>query len=250
VGASEDGAWSQAFPWLAGRADGLIIEKHRQALLNVEGFYRRSAAALRISGQHDHARAVEQYADWARFNHDDPQAARQLHAMSADLRGLTGPGQILGQALERAMTLLAAERGNVQILDPAIGGLTIVAQAGFSAEFLEYFAAVHDDRAACGRAAQQRSQIVVADVITDRGFAIHRGIAAASGFRAVQSTPLTDRSGRVVGVLSTHYPRPHHPHERDMRIMKHYGEFIGSLIAGYLWSPPRFPDGHRGRPPR
>jgi GAF domain-containing protein len=111
------------------------------------------------------------------------------------------------------------------------GSLKIVAQRGFDAEFLDYFAVVDDDGSACGRAVSRRAQTVIADVVTDPGFAPHREVAAASGFRAVLSTPLIDSAGRVRGVVSTHYPRPHQPADRDLRIMKRYGEMVGRAMA-------------------
>jgi GAF domain-containing protein len=67
---------------------------------------------------------------------------------------------------------------NVQIVDPVVGSLRIAAQAGFSDEFLEYFAIVDGDTCACGRAARQLAQIVVTDVNTDPGLAPLREIAA------------------------------------------------------------------------
>ena len=202
-----------------------------------ETFYRRSAATLRTSGQHGQAEAAERYAAWVRFHLEDPHAARRMRAMTEHLCGGTGLGQLLPRALEQAMSLLAAERGNLQTLDPQTGALIVVTQHGFGDEFFEYFAEVRDDGATCGRAAGQRAQIVIADVTTDPGFAVHRDIAAASGFRAVQSTPLTDRAGRVVGVLSTHYPGVHRPPDRELRIMRHYGEFLGHLITCYRRGP-------------
>jgi hypothetical protein len=115
-------------------------------------------------------------------------------------------GALLDEVLEFALTSLHAERGNVQLADPATGALTIAAQRGFGPEFAEYFAAVTDDGSACGRAARHHAQVVITDVTTDPGFAPHREIALASGFRAVQSTPLVNRAGYLVGMLSTHYP--------------------------------------------
>jgi hypothetical protein len=70
---------------------------------------------------------------------------------------------------------------------PGPGSLRIVAASGFGTEFLGYFAVVDDDSSACGRTATERAQTVIADVNTDPAFAPHREIAAASGFRAVQS---------------------------------------------------------------
>jgi GAF domain-containing protein len=123
-----------------------------------------------------------------------------------DSRAVPALGALLEQVLEFALTVLHAERGNIQLTDPATGALRITAQRGFGPEFMEYFAAVTDDRSACGRAAQHHTQVVITDVTTDPGFAPHRDMAAASGFRAVQSTPLLNRAGHLVGMLSTHYP--------------------------------------------
>src|SRR5215471_9247028 len=128
-------------------------------------------------------------------------------------------GELLGSAkspragvdrvLAAALALSAAERGNVQIREPT-GELRIAAQRGFAREFLDHFAVVDNDGSACGRAAEKASQTVIVDVNKDPAFEPHRPIAAASGFRAVVSTPLITDAG-LVGVVSTHFPRPHRP---------------------------------------
>src|SRR5215469_15100117 len=150
------------------------------------------------------------------------QAAAPL--LSADTRA------VLDDSLEDALSMLQADRGNVQIVDPVSGSLIIAVQAGFSDEFLEYFAVVNDDASACGRAAHDLAQTVIADVNDDPGFASHREIAAASGFRAVQSTPLVGSDGHLVGMLSTHYPRPYRPPARDLELMSRLGELVGQAI--------------------
>jgi GAF domain-containing protein len=141
---------------------------------------------------------------------------------------------VLCEGLEDALSMLQSDRGNVQIVDPVSGSLTIAAQAGFSDEFLEYFAIVDDDGSACGRAARELSQVVIADVNTDARYAPHRAIAAASGYRAVQSTPLVDGHGHLVGMLSTHYPRPYCPPASDLDLMKRFGELIGQALEACL----------------
>jgi GAF domain-containing protein len=166
------------------------------------------------------------------------------------VQSLDGRGQhlpligfsVLEDGLEDSLSLLHADRGNVQVVDPFTGSLVLVLQTGFSDEFLEYFAVVDDDGAACGRTASQRAQTVIGDVNADPGFAPHREIAAASGFRAVQSTPLVDQTGQLVGVLSTHYPRPYLPPARDLRLMSRLGELIGrafeTSLNSHFQAPP------------
>ena len=127
----------------------------------------------------------------------EQQVAQVLHAALRDGGATPALGTLLDEVLEFALTLLHAERGNIQLADPATGVLRIAAQRGFGPEFMEYFAAVTDDGSACGRAAQRHAQVVITDVTTDPGFAPHRDIARASGFRAVQSTPLVNRAGHL-----------------------------------------------------
>src|SRR6185437_10483019 len=38
-----------------------------------------------------------------------------------------------------------------------------------------------------------------------------------TGIRAVQTTPLISRSGRVIGMISTHWREPHEPPETDLQ---------------------------------
>jgi hypothetical protein len=161
----------------------------------------------------------------------EPRATRRMLALSEDLETATGMSELLDRALEGAMALLGADLGNVQIRNPASGALTIATSSGFDSEFLEYFALVADDSSACGRAAQQRSQTVIVDVNEDPGFAPHREIAAASRFRAVQSTPIADPAGCLYGVISTHFRDPHRPPPQQMQLINWYSERIGAALA-------------------
>jgi hypothetical protein len=163
-----------------------------------------------------------------------PQAAQVLHKPPRELRAAPALRALLDEVLDFALTMLHAERGNVQLADPATGALRIAAQRGFGPEFVEYFATVTDDGSACGRAAQQHAQVVITDVTTDPGFAPHREIALASGFRAVQSTPLVNRAGQLIGMLSTHYPRPTTPPRRDLQIASRFGAQAGESLSTLL----------------
>jgi GAF domain-containing protein len=163
-----------------------------------------------------------------------PQAAQVLQETLWDSRAAPTLVALLDQVLDFALTLLHAELGNVQLADPATGELRIAAQCGFGPEFVEYFAAVTDDGSACGRAARQHAQVVISDVTTDPGFAPHQEIARASGFRAVQSTPLVNRAGHLVGMLSTHYPRPTTPPRGDLQTVSRFGALVGESLSTLL----------------
>jgi hypothetical protein len=244
--------WSEAFPALARTNQSW---KLRRLLEEAETVHRRSADRMRALGRADLAQRADKFAAWIRFDLDEPLAARRLYAVTRDLREAPRLGSLFGKALDGALSLAGADRGNIQILDPATGALRIAAQRGFGAEFLDYFAAVDDDRSACGRAARERAQTVIADVGADESFAPHRDIAAASGFRAVQSTPLIDQAGRLLGVVSTHYPRPYSPSALDLQLLRRYGELVGQAMGSHFIPSPRHPDGElltragRGSPP-
>ena len=98
----------------------------------------------------------------------------------------------------------------------------------------DYFAVVEDVHSTCGRAARQGAQTAVADIRADPGFTPHREIAAAAGFRAVQSTPLVDCAGHQIGMVSTHFRRPHRPSDRDLRIMELFADFAGEALTRHL----------------
>jgi hypothetical protein len=201
------------------------------ALENAEAAFLESAARLRRTGQLERARLIERYAAAARFDLDEPTMAQQLYATAARLRDIERVDLLAEIALERMLSLARADRGNVQLADPETRALRIIAHQGFDAEFLDYFAVVDDDLSACGRAALRDAQVVISDVTTDRRFEPHRRIAAASGFRAVQSTPLADMNGQLVGVVSTHYPKTHAPSARDLRIIRRYADLIGHVLS-------------------
>jgi len=51
-----------------------------------------------------------------------------------------------------------------------------------------------------------------------------------SDLQAVQSTPLVSRSGRLLGVISTHWRQPHEPAERDLRLLDVLARQAADLI--------------------
>jgi len=179
-------------------------------------------------------RRAVQLSWFVRLSLDEPVAMRRMHGLVGKLRESSRLDELLPQVLDGALALTGADFGNVQLLDPASGALRIVTQSGFGPEFTDYFAVVSDGHSACGRAARGRAQTVIADVTTDPGFMPHREIASSAGFRAVQSTPLADVDGRLVGMVSTHWRRPGHPLRRDMRMLELFGDLAGEAVARHL----------------
>jgi PAS domain S-box-containing protein len=155
----------------------------------------------------------------------------RLHALSTRLQTATSIGSGLDDVLANAIRTSSADFGNIQLYNPQIGALEIVAQRGFRLDFLEYFRTVRaDEGSACAQALQSGQRAIIEDVELDPAYEPHRSIAAAAGYRAVQSTPLKSRSGNILGMLSTHFRTPHRPSERDGRLFDLYARHAADLV--------------------
>jgi PAS domain S-box-containing protein len=195
------------------------ISKRKQ----IEGELQRALAELQAR--------EEQLSENQRQLAAEVDSMRRLHELVNRLLGCNDMQTALEEVLDAAVALLEADMGNVQLFDAQTHELQIVAHRGFSENFLEYFRSVGADPSAlCARAAQQGQRTIVEDVQTDPGFARHRAIAATAGFRAVLSTPVTSRSGELLGVLSTHFREPHRSSERALRMVELYARQAAEFL--------------------
>jgi PAS domain S-box-containing protein len=138
---------------------------------------------------------------------------------------------LLHDILDAALEITGAEMGHIQLLDGDF--LRIAAQRGFEPPFLEFFDAVHRDQAACGTALQLGERLIVDDVPKSPIFVGTPALEVmlASGTQAVQSTPLISRSGRVLGVFSTHYQHAlQRPSDRALRLLDILARQAADLI--------------------
>ena len=136
------------------------------------------------------------------------------------------------------MEMTGADMGNLQILDHQTNNLYIAAQSGFSKQFLEFFYRVPHNQGACGTALSRGQRVVVDDVADDP---IFRGtkskeIVLGEGVRAVQSMPLTTASGKLVGVLSTHFRAPKPPRQKLLQITDAFAQEVAELIQSKVWA--------------
>ena len=133
--------------------------------------------------------------------------------------------------LDAAIDLTGADKGNIQLLEPS-GALVIRTQRGFSEEFLTFFAEVRDEASTCGVAARTGEPIVVEDVTKHEPFAKTDalGVMLRAGSLALQLTPLTNSAGEVVGMISTHFDRPHRLTDAELAAVK----LLAGIAADYL----------------
>ena len=157
-------------------------------------------------------------------------AMNRLHELSTALLGQTELKPLLEEVLNATVALQNADMGCVQLYNPITQALEIVVQRGFRQDFLDCFRGVHDDTTVCGRAMLSRERVIVEDVLTDPGFAPHKAMALAAGYRSVQSTPLFSRSGEPLGMISTYFRNPHRPSDRELRLSDLYAREAAEMI--------------------
>ena len=167
---------------------------------------------------------------------DDLAVMSRLHELSTRLTAAASLPQLLNEALAATMELQRADHGSIQLYDEETGVLEIVAHRGLGQDYLDHFkTADAHDTSACGLALRAASGCSSRISSSNPRYAPHRGIAASTGFRAVQSTPLLDRgSGKPLGMLSTHFRQPHRPSERDLRVTDLYARQAGDVIASSI----------------
>lgn len=153
------------------------------------------------------------------------EAMTRLHEFSTRLMANTELRPLLEEALKAIISLQNADFGNIQLYNPELQALEIVVQRGFQRDFLDHFAIVRIEEAA-----YQRERIIIEDVQSDPEFEPHRHIAASAGFRAMQSTPLFGRRGKPLGMMSTHFRKPHRPSDRDLGLTDLYAVHASEMI--------------------
>jgi GAF domain-containing protein len=137
--------------------------------------------------------------------------------------------------LNAAITADGASKGNLQLFNPYLDGLQIVAHHGFDKPFLHQFGIVRwDEPTACGRAYRFGLRVVIPDISVDRFYAPYLSIAHASGYRAVQSTPIIQSGGSVIGVLSTHFSHSHEWSETAQRALDHSASKVAASVLELL----------------
>jgi PAS domain S-box-containing protein len=156
-------------------------------------------------------------------------AMTHLHEFSTGLLSKTEFEPTLQRALDAIISLQEADLGMIQFHNPATHAWEIVAQHGFNQDFLDHFNFVHEVSTVCGRLLRRKERAIIEDVLTDPEFA-HRGMASSAGFRALQSTPLFNRAGEIVGTISTQFRQPHRTSDRDLRFTDLYARHVVEIM--------------------
>ena len=132
---------------------------------------------------------------------------------------------------------MASDAASVQILAADKAALRLLAWKNFHPDSAAFWQRVElGAGSTCSKALSDNARVVVADLEACEfvaGTPDHEEYRR-SGIRAVQSTPLQSRSGRPLGMLSTHWRTPHTPTEEDFTFFDVLARQAADLIERTL----------------
>jgi PAS domain S-box-containing protein len=137
------------------------------------------------------------------------------------------------RVLDAAIALTSADMGSMQTFHPERDELRLLGWKGFHPESAAFWERVHLDSAStCGVALSAGRRVIVPDTEACDFMAGTDDLDEyrRSDIRAVQSTPLVSRSGRLLGMISTHWREPHQPTERALQSLDVLARQAADLI--------------------
>lgn len=152
---------------------------------------------------------------------------RRLQEMASAVLQSDNTQEMLDRVMEASAELSRADFALLQIVDDS-GEPELSAYYGFKQDVMERYRSWSTEiKRACNRAYHECRRIVVPDVDTDEGFRPGLDFAREEGFRALVSTPLVGRSGKLLGVISVYYREVHELSRQD----KHVFDLLALEIA-------------------
>lgn len=159
-------------------------------------------------------------------------AMERLRDISTELIDEDDVDALYDKLLEVAMTVMRSDAASLQMMTAGGNELRLLASNGLQPESVAYWQRVGADSAsACGQALARGERVILEDVEADRATPVsERRAYRRSSIRAVQSTPLRSRSGRPVGMISTHWRHPRRPDEVRLRMLDILARQAADLI--------------------
>lgn len=161
------------------------------------------------------------------------EAAQRLQRISTQLIGADDADSLNHQLLDAAVSIMNADMGNMRLFHPEQSELQLLAWKGLDPEGAAFWEWIGlDSGSASGEALRLGKRVLVPNIEACPFMAGTSDLDAyrQAGIRAVQSTPLFSRSGRMLGMLSTHWRQPHQPRERELRLLDVLARQAADLI--------------------
>jgi PAS domain S-box-containing protein len=165
----------------------------------------------------------------------DLRDTQLLRDLSARLLGESDVQVLYDEIVTTAIALMQADAGSFQVLDTATQELLLLATQGLSQVIAGHFDCFDRIDASfntsCGIAlATGERSFVDFDVPESEDPNGYRRIHVEAGLLSAQSTPLISRSGKLIGMVSTHWRTHHRPTERELRFLDLLARQAADLI--------------------
>lgn len=151
-------------------------------------------------------------------------ATQQLQAASSLLIEGGNSDALYRKIVDAAVVIMQSDMASLQVLHPERGlrgELRLLHQRGFNPQAAAFWEWVRlDSESSCGAALRAGQRVIVPDVETCEFMTGTEDLKhyRKMGIRAVQSTPLLSRDGRLLGMVSTHWSTSHSPAESQLRM--------------------------------
>ncbi len=151
-----------------------------------------------------------------------------LHSISVALIGEQDRFELYGKIVEAAVAITGSQFGTMQLLCPTDdpsghgGELQLLAHRGLPSEAVGFWQWVNPRAySSCTLALKFGQRAIIPDFEEWEDIAGTPDLAAfrKTGIRSAQTTPLLSRTGKLLGMISTHWDRPHQPTDRDLRML-------------------------------
>ena len=163
--------------------------------------------------------------------------AKTLQSISTRLISEPTPESLYDQVLGAAMELMASDAACLQMLAADNTSLRLLAWTNFHPDCVPFWERVAVGAGStCSKALSDNQRVVVPDIDS---CAFMAGTPEQleyrrAGVRSVQSTPLRSRTGRLLGMLSTHWRTPHTATDEDFRFFDVLARQASDLIERTL----------------
>ena len=232
---------------LACLSRGETLRDHPARLRHRDGSIRHvliNSSVLFEDGKFVHTRCFTR--DITDLKQEQETRQAQLAAELADTKllqdisaQLIEPGDedaLYAKIVDAIAAIMRSDFATMQMLYPERGPkgeLRLLASRGLTPEGAKVWEWVRfDTDSTCGQVLRTGKRAIASDVETCDFLAGTGGMAALldAGIRAAQSTPLFSRSGKMLGMISSHWRKPHTPTERDLRLLDILARQAADLI--------------------
>ncbi|MCP6761423.1 MAG: PAS domain S-box protein [Fischerella sp. CENA71] len=202
---------------------------HHWLMARGRGIYDESGQAVRMVGMlfdiSDRARAEAVVAA-------DLKDTQLLRDLSARLISEDDIQVLYNEIVATAIALMRADGGSFQILDETTQELVLLASQNFDRTMIEHFYRVDTHlNTSCGIAlATGERAFVDFDVPKSNDLDGYLRMHVNAGYLYAQSTPLISRSGKLIGMVSTHWRNHHRPSDRQLRFLDLLARQAADLI--------------------